>query len=334
MMKITQQKFRKHPFTLVELIVSMAVFALLSMMVVQLFSASQKLWVSNNQKNTVSAEGRTALNLIASLLSTTSACAKVNAQDAQSADKITANQGGVDYLKVDAPANAPSRLYFVTKTSHPGIQDGSDLSTCFVGIQVIDDITSTSDPDSGCNALVMSVKTDKWGSYHDQFPEVQFSDIKTALDSNIQNFQESSTSDDNNINIARLATCVVDFKVRLYNVEPGVRSSSSSPLVDTTNLADHIADRTSYSDSRDPDTDPDDADLSTPSSDSSSGPPPYTYPAAIELELVLMDRTHYQLYKDASATEKTQLKDQYGCTFRRLIWLGVDRHMDDYNSYN
>ncbi|MCQ2352175.1 MAG: type II secretion system GspH family protein [Victivallaceae bacterium] len=287
-------KLTKHSFTLVELIVSMAVFALLSMMVVQLFSASQKLWTSNIQKNAVSAEGRTALNLIASLLANISAPPKVH--EASSGSDVV-HRGGDDYLRLtsDGP-NGSSQLYFVTKTNHPGIKDSnSSVSTCFVGVQVVS-ISSANDPDyiePRNDVLVMTVKTDTDDSFPfpDYFPQPDNS-IKTGLDNQKANFS------DGNPKISRIAACVVDFKVRLCN--------SSGDDIENPASGNTTRDLTAGS-----------------------------YPSAVELELSLMDKAHYELYLKASSnSERQSLRDQFARTFRKLVWLGHDRNEDDYADYN
>ncbi|GEM_PF-6359555 len=295
-MKKTMQKFyRRQHFTLVELIVSMALFALLSMMVVQLFSASQKVWVSSNQKTAVSTEGRSALNVIAQMLGNVSAAPEIHAQTSSSDSTDTIYKGGNDYLELDQKGvDGTSRLYFATRSHQPGIKDDtSSVAVCFVGFQVVE-IKDSADPDYGRNVLVMSVKTDTGGgAFPDQFPQSD-DKIRPALDLNTTTYDDTGT---NKIN--RLATCVVDFKAWIcYGKDDIV----------------HKRDNTSNA-KREFDTEDD-------------------YPCAVEVVLTLMDPVHYELYAKASGSEKSLLLAQHGRTFRRIAWIGNDRRTDDYDEYN
>ncbi len=55
-------------FSLTEIIVSMAVFSVLLVMMLQFFTGAQKIWASSAQKNTVYASARGAMNMLASAL--------------------------------------------------------------------------------------------------------------------------------------------------------------------------------------------------------------------------------------------------------------------------
>ncbi len=61
----------RRSFTLVELMVSMAVFSLLLVMVMSFFSGAQKLVSGNGQNNDVFADARVAMDLMATMLSST-----------------------------------------------------------------------------------------------------------------------------------------------------------------------------------------------------------------------------------------------------------------------
>ena len=63
-MKI-KNAIRKRFFTLVEVIVSMAVFAILMLGLMQFFSSAQNLWTSTGNRNVSYDEARTAMNMLA-----------------------------------------------------------------------------------------------------------------------------------------------------------------------------------------------------------------------------------------------------------------------------
>ena len=62
-----KKRFR-HSFTLIELIVAMAVFSLMMMMMMQFFSDTQTLWSRSEEKNNMYADARIAMDLMSSAL--------------------------------------------------------------------------------------------------------------------------------------------------------------------------------------------------------------------------------------------------------------------------
>ena len=62
-----KKRFR-HSFTLVELIVAMAVFSLMMLMMMQFFSDTQTLWSRSEEKNNMYADARIAMDLMSSAL--------------------------------------------------------------------------------------------------------------------------------------------------------------------------------------------------------------------------------------------------------------------------
>ena len=63
-MKI-KNAIQKRFFTLVEVIVSMAVFAILMLGLMQFFASAQNLWTSTGNRNISYDEARTAMNMLA-----------------------------------------------------------------------------------------------------------------------------------------------------------------------------------------------------------------------------------------------------------------------------
>ncbi len=64
--KYDKRKIKR--FSLTEIIVSMAVFSVLLVMLLQFFTGAQKMWSSSAQKNSVYSNARCAMNMIASAL--------------------------------------------------------------------------------------------------------------------------------------------------------------------------------------------------------------------------------------------------------------------------
>ena len=71
MKKAIKRKQRRTTFTLVELLVAMAVFSILLLLMLQFFTGAQQLWVSTQQKNDLYADARVAMDLMSTLLQNT-----------------------------------------------------------------------------------------------------------------------------------------------------------------------------------------------------------------------------------------------------------------------
>ena len=67
---MNKKMIRKKRFTLVELMVSMAVFSILLLVSVQIFASSRKLWLGSEQKNRIYADARCAMEFITARLQT------------------------------------------------------------------------------------------------------------------------------------------------------------------------------------------------------------------------------------------------------------------------
>ncbi|MBQ7207165.1 MAG: prepilin-type N-terminal cleavage/methylation domain-containing protein [Lentisphaeria bacterium] len=65
------RKIRKNSFTLVEILVAMAVFSILLTLMVQFFASARTLWTANEKRTSVYADASIAMNLMSALLQTT-----------------------------------------------------------------------------------------------------------------------------------------------------------------------------------------------------------------------------------------------------------------------
>ena len=59
---------RRKFFTLIELLVAMGLLALLVMLMLQLFSGAQRLWVASEKRSNVYADARVAMELMAEMI--------------------------------------------------------------------------------------------------------------------------------------------------------------------------------------------------------------------------------------------------------------------------
>jgi len=65
------RKIRKNSFTLVEILVAMAVFSILLTLMVQFFASARTLWTANEKRASVYADASVAMDLMSMLLQTT-----------------------------------------------------------------------------------------------------------------------------------------------------------------------------------------------------------------------------------------------------------------------
>lgn len=94
---------RKAPFTIVELIVAMSIFAILMLILMQIFSATQDVWRRTAQKSDAAEMARTALDLLTT--------------DLQSAIYINDFDGPSFYYDQTADMNGRTLWFATTKSS-------------------------------------------------------------------------------------------------------------------------------------------------------------------------------------------------------------------------
>lgn len=92
---------RRSAFTLVELLVSLAIFSGLLLLMMQFFSGAQRVWNAAEQKNGLYADARVAMELCSTLLQTTFYA-----------------EGGVPFViaRDTAPNDFKDKLYFASQT--------------------------------------------------------------------------------------------------------------------------------------------------------------------------------------------------------------------------
>lgn len=293
-------KHRTFRFTLIELIVSMAVFTLLSMVVIQLFAATQKLWSRSEGKNELYQDAQMTLDLMSNMLNNIS--------------HATTEEQGTQFFRVDndkvkdSESSSDSfthfsKLYFATKSTIDALPKSEIYQNPirFVTFQVVE-ISNSGDPDNGRNCLVMRVLSDnvddetKFVKY---FPPAQSDneDLTDELDNGATLKTEPKNQKEN---VVRLLNNVVAFRVRLGN--------SSSSLYKQTNNNDY----------------------------ESTGSAAFGHdslPAFVEITLQLMDLKHYDDYMmrfegELGSSEAREYRAQHSHTFRRYVYFGTNRGID------
>lgn len=312
MKKYSMKYFR---FTLVELIVSMSVFALLAMVVVQLFASTQKLWANAEGKNETFRDTRMALDLMVDLLQ--------NVSHATTAEQGTQffrlkNSGVTDSESENSSFTKFSKLYFATKSSNAALPQSDTYKNPirFVTFQVVN-IDDKKDPDYNRNVLVMRIVSD--GNGNENFDDfVNFfpnnSDENRKLVDNEFNADKSSSlmttdpkklADDEIAYVTRLLNNVVAFRVRFGDRNMDLYKTPSGTEYSSTGEAD--------------------------SNGKALFPYTDTLPAVVEITIQTMPRKHYETYmmrfadNDFDSQEAQEFRQQYAHTFRRYVHFGQNR---------
>ncbi len=158
MRTMNQKAGLKKSFTLVELIVSLAVFSILLTVMLQFFTGAQKLWTSSESRNQLYSDARVAMDLMSTMLQ--------NAYYAQNAAPIVINHAKA------TDTSGKSSLYFGTKAK---IDLGGKTDIRFITFQrgenpnqLNKNIVNTQAQD--CALLLAVLNDNEEKKYNDSFP--------------------------------------------------------------------------------------------------------------------------------------------------------------------
>lgn len=201
MSKIKKNKL-KH-FTLMELLVSMAVFCVLLVIMLQFFTGAQKLWTNSEAKRNIYQDGNVAMELICTML-----------QNIQW-DSLTP----LEFRNVDishSPWHYFSSIYFLTKTKR-NIGGVSEFK--FVSFQAVPADGPDSDSDNDHIALKMSVFCDKEREFDYCFSpfdtgESGYDNFNNVKNSVISKLNTNINSDKYGFTLLKNLT---DFRITLYS---------------------------------------------------------------------------------------------------------------------
>ena len=131
-----------HRFTLVEILVSMAVFSILLVLMMQFFSGARTLWTANENRSVVYSDASVALDLMSTLLQSTY-CTLDNAGDNQTLFEIEKSSDS-------------DKIYFVSNSR----MDLSGGSIRYLSFQRTKQERDSNEPNLGDNILVLKVFND------------------------------------------------------------------------------------------------------------------------------------------------------------------------------
>lgn len=207
---VIRNKKNGKRFTLVELLVAMAVFSILLVLMMQFFSGSQKMWVGMEQKNNLYADARVAMDLMSTLLQSTYYAS-----------------GGVPFI-LENGNSEEARIYFPTQTQLDLLEDAGSI--LFVSFQ--------RGTGARANELLMTVFSDS----HNPGPNLDFSyffppygagsinDIGDAR-SHLRNILNDQIDTTGSGNCVTLLTNVTGFRILPMSLgDTGVEAESTNPL--------------------------------------------------------------------------------------------------------
>lgn len=282
---------RKY-FTLIELLVAMGLLALLVMLMLQLFSGAQRLWVASEKRSNVYADARVAMELMAELLDGIqfSYGETLNASDEYEPAPTQNSLFSLDSSATDSTDGMNSNsLIFLTKTSRDLPKTDNDCR--FISFR-----RGASNDDKLRGKLLMVIYSDKNNAdnFYALFPPyassnrgAKLGELKGYFNTLVANFK-THTGNGEYEYCQVIAENVVSFKISAY-----VLSGTSTPT-DTRTLS-------KASDS---------ADLDTP-------------PYMLTLQMTVLDADNYEKWRNiGNAAAKTNFLIQHQRTFCRNVFIG------------
>ena len=162
-----------HRFTLVEILVSMAVFSILLVLMMQFFSGARTLWTANEKRSVVYSDASVALDLMSTLLQSTY-CTFDNAGDNQTLFEIEKSSGKdkiyfVSNSRMDLSGGSIRYLSFQRTKQEDNLDDNilvltvfNDLDKDFPGYFYEFNVGDDNSPDAVRGKLKNKLKVGSW----------------------------------------------------------------------------------------------------------------------------------------------------------------------------
>ncbi len=289
------KKVTHKNFTLVELLAAMAVFSILLILSIRLFTGAQNLWLRSEQKTDVFASARTAMEFVASHIQTL----------LYSADEPF---GIIDSTEDNEYEGEKDSIFFVSTIRHSGNYDRYFCRFFLVDPDPADTASEYEKLNAG--TLQMMSYTGGSKSFYQLFPPYRpdirnrvFKSRTEALSELYGPFIDSSFEDSSAAKFKRLET-MSDSAVE---AEDGIDRVGIVENVVSFKLTRYIADTAGQK--LDPDKKDGDTDVA---------------PYLLEIELKIMDsRESFKKWQDPPAgISKDDIFAENGYTFRRAVLLG------------
>ena len=286
-------KHRKS-FTLIELLVAMGVLALLVMLMLQLFSGTQRLWVASEKRNNIYADARVAMELMADLIGTVQFSYGEKLNSSTNAYERDAAQNmifSLDTKSTDSDdGNSSNDIIFLAKTSRK--LPKKDNYCRFISFRRLPHQEKTETLKEKPSRLLMVIYADKIDEdkFYKLFPpfdssrDTMLGVLKGYFNTLVNNFK-NSTGDGEDEYCQVIAENVVGFKLTAYALDGTGDNRKLKKLADSTDIKE----------------------------------PPYM----LEIQISLLDRDNYKKWREISGdTAKKTFLLQHRRTFTRSVFIG------------
>lgn len=302
------QMFKKYKqikrcFTLVELLVAMAVFSVMLLLMMQFFSGAQRIWVSTEQKNNLYADARVAMDLISTFLQGTYFTQGGSGKTSDSTETqgipfiITA---GDDDGIISTPDAQYGKIYFPTQTQMDLIENAGKV--VFATFQrgrakdgvdnelrmaiLTDSTTDQEENDFNFNLLFPPYSADNPTNYQNR------TDVKKLVMAKLDNKIKEKLEDVDKDKILKKHIVLLD-NVTSFKLIPIKKGSIGETENDGGNLSEDNLEE---------------------------------IPFIIEIQLSLMDKKAYDFWKELKASGNSKRAQEYRLqhehTFTRAVYLG------------
>ena len=213
---------RRNPFTLVELLVAVGLLSLIVMLLLQLFSGAQRIWIASEKTNNVYSDSRVAMELMADLLNTVQFSHGENA-DGTAREKAKDMIFSLDSSTTDGGFDSNS-VIFVSKSARD--LPMKDNTTRFISFRLGDD---SDEKTRGKIFMVIYSDKNNETAFYKLFPPYAsfgnsrgnaLSDLKSKMNALVNDYKSSSGNGEYEY-CQVIAENVVAFKINAYTLNGG-----------------------------------------------------------------------------------------------------------------
>lgn len=237
---------RRNHFTLIELLVAISLLSLIMMLLFQLFSGAQRIWIASEKTNNLYSDARVAMELVADILNTVqfSHGEKDDGSRDTTKDMIFSLDSDNKYT-YDGKHYDSNSVIFVAKTARE--LPMKDNTTRFISFRLGEFGVGTSvaqekEFKKTRGKLFMLIYSDKnnESTFYGFFPtynggsrDTALAALKNQMDSLITNFKNSTSASGENEFCQVISDNVVEFKLTAYGLNGSnqlVKKADSSDL--------------------------------------------------------------------------------------------------------
>ena len=228
----------RNRFTLIELLVAIGLLSLIMMLLFQLFSGAQRIWLASEKTNNLYSDARVSMELIADILNTVqfSHGEKDDGSRNPNKDMIFSLDSKTTYT-IGSKKYDSNSVIFVAKTARDlPMKDNTSRFVSFrlgkFGTPEFDDGKPVDEDRNTRGKLLMVIYSDKKGEndseseFYKFFPvytsysgqrDSALTALKSKMDSQVTNFKNSTSASGENEYCQVIAENVVEFKLTAFS---------------------------------------------------------------------------------------------------------------------